>query len=205
MFARLLLLAPMLWLGGCATLTSETVAPPGGFTEALQAGDCRSAYAFVEAGSGVSADQMLQVAQTCLQVGDFLRTRRAAASFLENHPAHPDADYGAYLHALAGFGDWSRAVTVDPEVRLSEGRALFMEISAFMRNRALSSYVQNLAPRLVTLREGIAAAELALATQSSRRGDTALARARAEYVVQYFPRTQAAADAARLLMDLDSR
>jgi outer membrane protein assembly factor BamD len=203
--ARLLFLVPLLWLVGCATMPSEPSGPTDALAEALQTGDCRAAYALVETGPAVSPDQRLRVSQVCLQTGDFMRARRVAGDFLQTDSSHPDADYAAYLHALAGFGSWSRAASADPEVRIREGRAVFAEITAFLRDRPLSEYVQNLAPRLVTLREGIATAELALAAQSSRGGDTALARARAEYVVQYFPRTQAAADAARLLMDLDSR
>ena len=55
------------------------------------------------------------------------------------------------------------------------------------------------------LREGIAEAEFALAEREQRYGDPALARARAEYVVEHYPRTQAAADAARLLLNLGSQ
>ncbi|AHE99796.1 outer membrane protein assembly factor BamD [Thioalkalivibrio paradoxus] len=201
---RLLLLAPLLWLAGCATLPEEsrTAVPADGLEQALRAGDCRGAYGLWEAGAVDTPDRLLQVGQVCLQGGDFTRVRRTMAGFLDHHPEHPDADYAAYLHALAGFGAWSRPSVAEPEARIREGRGLFREITQFMQERPLSEYVENLAPRLVQLREGIAQAEFALARREHQRGDRPLARARADYVVQYYPRTQAAADAAQLLMTL---
>ncbi|AGA35456.1 competence lipoprotein [Thioalkalivibrio nitratireducens DSM 14787] len=194
----------MLWLVGCATLPGEPrpSVPADGLEQALRAGDCRGAYDLWEAGATDAPRRLLEVGQTCLQGGDFTRARRVSAGFLERHPEHPDADYAAYLHALAGFGAWSRPSVTEPEARIGEGRRLFREITVYLRERPLSEYVENLAPRLVRLREGIADAEFALARREHRRGDRPLARARAEYVVQYYPRTQAAADAAQLLMQL---
>lgn len=203
MFFRLLLLAPVLWLGACATVPDGRPAMPADdLTLALQAGDCRAAFDRMETGAGTPADRRLSVAQLCIQTGDFTRARRASAAFLASAPGHPDEDYAAYLHALAGFGEWSRATAADPETRIREGRAVSREIISHMRERPLSQYGEELAPRLVRLREGIAGAEFALAEDARLRGDRSLARARANYVLQYYPRTQAAADAARLLMDM---
>jgi outer membrane protein assembly factor BamD len=200
---RLLLLTPVLWLGACATVPDERqTMPEDDLTLALQAGDCRAAFERMETGAGTPADRRLSVAQLCIQTGDFTRARRAAAAFLNTAPGHPDEDYAAYLHALAGFGEWSRATAADPEAFIREGRAVSREIINFLRDRPLSQYGEELAPRLVRLREGIAGAELALAEQARQRGDRSLARARADYVLQYYPRTQAAADAARLLMEM---
>lgn len=203
MFHRLLLLVPVLWLGACATVPDGRPAMPADdLTLALQAGDCRAAFDRMDTGAGTAADRRLRVAQLCIQTGDFTRARRASAAFLANAPGHPDEDYGAYLHALAGFGEWARATGADPEVRIREGRAVAQEIVNHLRERPLSPYGDDLAPRLVRLREGIAGAEFALAERARQRGDRSLARARAEYVLQYYPRTQAAADAARLLMEM---
>ncbi len=201
-YSRLLLLAPLLVLAGCATLPGDSrgMAPIDGFTQAVQAGDCRAAYQTLGTAGTVGPDQRLTVGQLCLQNGDFVRARRASADFLQTTPEHPDADYAAYLHALAGFGEWSRAVRADPKVRVDQGRELFREIATYTRERPMSEYVEDLAPRLVRLREGIAGGEIALAERDRRDGQQARARARAEYVLEYYPRTQAAADAARLLI-----
>ncbi len=204
MFVRLLLLLPLAWLAGCATLPEEPGTAPGALDRALAAGDCRTAYTLLETTPGAGAQATLQTAQVCLQVGDFPRARRMAGDFLRDQPIHPDADYAAYVHALAGFGEWSRATRADPEARVREGRALFQEIAGHLRDRPLSEYASELAPRLVRLREGVAEAEFALAEREHRYGNPAVARARAEYVVEHYPRTQAAADAARLLLTLGS-
>jgi len=203
MLYRLLLLAPLLWLGGCATVSdnARSPVPTDAMSQALQASDCRTAYGLLEAGSA-SAEHRRRVGQTCLQSGDFVRARRATADFETHFPNHPDGDYVAYLHALAGFGEWSRASAAPAEVRVREGRALFQEMAAYLRERPLAEYTVELAPRLVRLREGIAAAEFALAEREDLRGNQTEARARAEYVLEYYPRTQAAADAARLLMTI---
>lgn len=201
--ARLLLLAPLLWLGGCATAPGERPAmPQDELTQALQDADCRAAFDRMDIGVGTQADRRLRVSQVCIQTGDFARARKAAAAFLHDEPRHPEADYAAYLHALAGFGEWSRATRVEPEVRIREGRAMAREIANYLRDRPLSEYADDLAPRLVHLREGIAMAELTLAERARQAGDRSQARARAEYVLQYYPRTQAAADAARMMMEM---
>jgi outer membrane protein assembly factor BamD len=209
MLFRLLLLAPVLWLSACATVPDERrTIPADDLTLAVQAGDCRTAFDRMDTATGTPtdadtlADRRLRVAQICLQTGDFARARRASTAFLDAAPSHPDADYAAYLRALAGFGEWSRATAADPEVRIREGRAVSGEIILYLRERPLSQFSEELAPRLVRLREGIAAAELALAQDARQRGDRSLARARADYVLEYYPRTQAAADAARLLMEM---
>ncbi len=201
---RLLLLLPLLWLGACATVPGDPRAPTPAdeLASALQAGDCRAAFSRMDLGVATGADRRLQVGQVCLQAGEFARARQAAATFLADNPNHPDTDYAAYLHALAGFGEWARAPRADPEVRIREGRALGREVATYLRERPLSEYAEDLAPRMVRLREGIAGAEMVLAEQAHHRGDRSLAQARSEYVLQYYPRTQAAADAAHLLMTI---
>ncbi len=202
---RLLFLAPLLWLGGCATLsdTARPPAPADAVTQAVQAGDCRTAYGLLEAAPAAAPEQRLRVGQVCLQSGDFSRARRVTANFDADFPEHPDGDYVVYLHVLAGFGQWSRSSAGPAEDRVREGRALFQEMVTYLRERPLAEYTDNLATRLVRLREDIAGAEVPLAEREERRGNQAEARARAEYVLEYYPRTQAAADAARLLMTID--
>lgn len=201
---RLLFLAPVLLLGACATVPGDPrpAMPVDELSQALQIGDCRAAFDRMAAGAGTAADRRLQVSQLCLQTGDFARARQASGAFLADSPGHPDSDYAAYLHALAGFGEWSRLAGTDPEARIREGRAIAREIASYLRDRPLSPYGEELAPRMVRLREGIASAELDLAERARARGERSLARARAEYVLEHYPRTQAAADAARLLMTM---
>ncbi len=202
--SRLILTLLLLALAGCATTPGDPRQPavPDTLAQALQSGDCRSASEQAATMTGIGAGLRLQLAQVCLQRGDFVRARNVAEDFLAAFPEHPDADYVAYLRVVAGFGQWSRAYRVEPDAVIREGRQLFLEMAAYLRERPLSEYIEELAPRMIRLREGIAGAELALAEQARRNGAPGQARARAEYVLQYYPRTQAAADAARLLMAL---
>ena len=203
---RFLFLLLPLWLTGCALLPATPPslpdAPPEALVQAVAGGDCSGAAALLaaESAAGVVAESRLAVARVCLQTGDFSRTRELAADFLAATPEHPGADYADYLHGLAGFGLWSRRPDRDPEQRIREGRALFLELAAHLRERPASPYGEELAPRLVRLREGIAAAEFRLLEAAMRVGDHAEVRARADYLIEHYPRTQAAADAARLLI-----
>jgi outer membrane protein assembly factor BamD len=204
MFKRLPLIFCLSFLGGCASLPGPgaSSAPSDALAEALRAGNCREAAGLLAGASGDGAGLRLQTAQVCLQNGDFVRARQLSAAFLSDFPGHPEADYAAYVHALAGFGQWSRAAAAAPELRIREGRALFGELSGYLRERPLSAYGDELAPRLVRLADGIAAAEQALAERERAFGNHDAARARARYVIEHYPRSPAAADAARLLMAL---
>lgn len=201
---RLIPIFLLLWLAGCATMPGEPRKPavPDALVQALQSGDCRRASELTANGNAIGAEHRLQLVQVCLQRGDFVQTRHAASDFLAAYPEHRDADYVAYLQAVAGFGQWSMAYRVEPDAVIREGRQLFLEMAGYLRERPLSEYIEELAPRMIRLREGIAGAELALAERARRNGAWDEARARADYVLQYYPRTQAAADAARLLMAL---
>lgn len=200
---RTIPLIALLALSGCASLPAPAPQPVDPMAQALQASDCRAAEALLGETGSSGQGREIEVAQVCLQVGDFRRARAAAGSLLDSRPSDPAADYAAYLYSMAGFGEWSRGTRADPDKRIQEGRAMFTEITAYLRERPLSPYTDELAPRLVRLREGIAGAEYVLAERELRYGDPVIGRARAQYVVEEFPRTQAAADAARLLLSLD--
>jgi len=194
-----------LFLAGCATAPHPVShAAPEPVVQALRSGDCRGASQQLLAMSSPNPDWLVQGAQVCLQVGNFRQSRELAYLFLARAEPFQETDYGAYLHAMAGFGEWSRSLGRDPQRQVTEGRALFQEILAYLDERPLSDYIENLAPRLVRLREGIAAGELALAQQHYGVGDIDIGKARAEYVVNYFPRTQAAADSALWLLQIDA-
>lgn len=154
------------------------------------------------AGNPLEPAELAALGQRCLQLGRFQTAELLLGELIRAHPEHADADYHAYLHVLARFGTWSSATLFDHEERVRLGREVFLRIVAYLRERPLAPYADNLAPRLVILREGIAEAEFALARQAHIRGEVDQARARAEYVLDAYPRTQAAVEAARWLMGL---
>jgi len=199
----LFLLLPLFWLGGCASppraieSTAVQVTDPGPGAEA----ECTDA-AVELLGRGTRAPDLAAMGQLCLQTGRFQSAETLLAELIRTHPQHADADYHAYLHVLARFGGWSAITRFDYEEAVRLGRDIFLQIVAYLRERPLSPYGDGLAPRLVALREGIAEAELGLARQALRDGYVDQARARAEYVLESYPRTQAAVDAARWLQGL---
>lgn len=190
----------LLLLSGCASIPQDPVSAPAPdpLTIALERGDCVAAQ---EALSVLDApvQEQATVGQLCLQRGNFPLAHRLLEEVLTQQPHHENRDYLAYLQVLATFGAWSTETRFNPEPRVERGRTLFQQIVSYLREYPLSPYGDNLVPRLVILRESIAEAELALARASFQAGDTGLARARAEYVVESYSRTQAAADAARWL------
>lgn len=177
---------------------SSVAADPGQRTAA----ECSEA-AVARLDRQADAVDVAAMGQLCLQTGRFQTAESLLAELVQAHPQHADADYHAYLHVLARFGGWSATSRFDYEEAVRLGREIFLEIVAYLRERPLSPYGDGLAPRLVSLREGIAEAELGLARQAMRDGKMDMARARAEYVLNAYPRTQAAVDAARWLQGLN--
>lgn len=207
LFAKLLLLVFTVGVGsGCATkppVMNERAALST-VAQALQVGDCAGATTQLESMPDAEPQQLLQAAQVCLQLGEFAPSRALARRYLDQAQFGQDTDYAAYLHALAGFGAWNRDGSRDPQWQVEEGRRLFQEIVWYLEQRPLSDYVDTLTPRLVRVREGIAAGELALAQQHHQLGDLEIGLARAQYVIDYYSRTQAAADAAQWLIQMNS-
>ncbi|WP_019626040.1 outer membrane protein assembly factor BamD [Thioalkalivibrio sp. ALJT] len=185
-------------LTGCATTPPQGAdSPPADVRHALDRGDCRVAYDALDTADAPSAvDVRLSVARVCLQRGEFTRTRNLADAILEDHPNHPDTDYAAYLGALAQLGTWNRATAMPPQQRSEQGRQVFLRLAAFLNDYPMSEYTESLAPRLARLRENLADIELQIADQAAAAGHQEEARARAEYVRDYYPGTSAARKAA---------
>lgn len=183
-------------VAGCATAPAprDSSSP---LARALQQQDCRTAFSLLEGGGG-AFDDASRAAQVCLARGDFNRAERLAeqAASLRDHP---DADYAAYLARLARFGRWRAAQGGDPATRIRLGRELHADLLGFMREFPLSRYGDDLAPRIVRLREEIAGLELARAEAARAAGAQAEFVERARYVRDYFPGSEASREAARLL------
>ena len=199
---RALVLLPMLaaLLAGCATApTQETTEASGDLRGALQGGDCRAAYSALDTRQTPAVDTRLAVAHLCLQRGEFARTRDLTEALLEEAASHPDADYAAYLRALAHLGTWNRAAAVPLRQRREQGRQVFRELAAFLQDYPMSRYTESLAPRLARLRENLADIELRIADRVAESGNKDEARARTEYVRDYYPGTRAARTATERL------
>lgn len=182
---------------GCATAPASRGHTHAALVVALQQQDCRGAYSALEAG-GAAFEDASRAAQLCLARGDFTRAGRLAeqAASLRDHP---DVDYAAYLARLARFGQWRAAQSADLATRIDLGREVHADLLGFLREYPLSRYGDDLAPRIVRLREDIAGLELARAEASRAAGATADFIERARYVRDYFPGSEASREAARLL------
>ncbi|MGM0553029.1 MAG: outer membrane protein assembly factor BamD [Pseudomonadota bacterium] len=191
------LITSALLVSACATTPDPSGAERDALRTALDRDDC------ARAGEALGADpdtsDRLEVAHLCLQQGEFAQTRSLAAQQLEGGADAAQADYAAYLHALARMGEWRRIRALPLDRRIDEGRQVFREMAGFLETHAGSRYAESLAPRLASVREDLARLELrqADAAADAGRDDEALERAR--YVRDYFPGTAAASDASERL------
>lgn len=185
-------------LTGCATTPPQGANDsPEDVRHALDRGDCRAAYdALDTADAPSSVDVRLSVARLCLQRGEFTRTRNLAGVILQEQPNHPDIDYVAYLAALAQLGTWNRASSAPPKQRSEQGREVFLQLAAFLKDYPLSEYAESVAPRLARMRENLADIELEIADRLAAAGNQEQAYARTQYVRDYYPGTSAAQTAA---------
>lgn len=187
-------------VGGCAGMgVSEQ-------QRGAQAADVRARLGLAGCDAGL-VDQILplrnpaleqETAFACLQQGELRAVERLLSGYNERHVDPPFPDYSDYLLALSDLVRFEAAVGDDRE-RLVLGRRAHERLAQFVRAYPNSAYRSEVAPRLEQLHEGMARAEyqlaqLALETQAREEGI-----ARLRYVVEQYPRSAAARDAARWL------
>lgn len=139
-----------------------------------------------------------EAAYTCLQQGQVDAVERLLADFSTRHPNATNQDYSAYLRALAEFIRFELAEG-DDQNRLALGRHAHDGLVAFVRQYPDSAYRQEVAPRLEDLHEGMASAEYGLAMTDIETGRRDVGAARLRYVVEQYPRSDAASAAGRWL------
>ncbi|MFO7704853.1 MAG: outer membrane protein assembly factor BamD [Halopseudomonas sp.] len=139
-----------------------------------------------------------EAAYTCLQQGQIPAVERLLADFQARHPNAANQDYSAYLRALAEFVRFELAEGDDQD-RLAVGRRAHDGLVAFVRQYPDSAYRQEVAPRLEALHEGMAGAEYGLAMADIESGRGELGTSRLRYVVDQYPRSDAATAASRWL------
>lgn len=139
-----------------------------------------------------------EAAYTCLQQGQIPAVERLLSDFETRHPSATNQDYSAYLRALAEFIRFELAEGDDQD-RLVVGRRAHDGLVAFVRQYPDSAYRQEVAPRLEALHEGMAGAEFGLAMADIESGRRELGASRLRYVVEQYPRSDAATAAGRWL------
>lgn len=139
-----------------------------------------------------------EAAYTCLQQGQLQAVDRLLTGFQERHPEANNQDYSAYLQALSEFVRFELA-EADDQARLTIGRRAHDGLVAFVRQYPDSAYRQEVAPRLESLHEGMADAEVGLAMADIEAGRRELGANRLRYVVEHYSRSDAASSASRWL------
>lgn len=139
-----------------------------------------------------------EAAYTCLEQGQVQAVERLLAEFQGRHPNAPNQDYSAYLLALAEFIRFE-LIEGDDQERLAVGRRAHDGLVAFVRQYPDSAYRQEVVPRFEALHEGLASAEYGLAMADMESGRREMGASRLRYVVEQYPRSDAASAASRWL------
>lgn len=139
-----------------------------------------------------------EAAYACLQQGQVLMVEQLLSDYQSRHGNPPNVDYSVYLLALVDYVRFELAEG-DPNSRLGAGRKAHEQLVAFVRSYPDSAYRQEVVPRLEALHEGMARAEYHIALADIEGGKRELGVSRLRYVLQHYPRSEAAIDARRWL------
>lgn len=190
------ILAVVLSLGGCALSGGTPPVDQAALTEArarLGMGGCDAPLLEQVRRSG--APQLYQeAAYNCLQQGRLELSEQLLQDYSGHFAEHENADYSAYLWALAGVLRF-QLVEGDDHQRLTDGREAHRRLVDFVRTYPASGYRQEVAPLLQDIHEGMARAEYQLAQLAAEQGEQVPALRRMRYVIDAYPRSGAAADA----------
>jgi len=188
---------------GCATTNpaDEPISTRAQLNVAAQQEDCNAAAEALATlnNSRVDAEVLsegyLVTAHACIISGQHGKGGAQAEQFLDKFPAHPSADYAAYLAIMGDFLQWrdrtSASSKKTPAETIDQGRALLSRLVQFRGEYPSSSYLERLIPVAKRLRERIAEAELTLAEEALADGDLETASLRARYIRIHYANTQA--------------
>ncbi|MFN3579305.1 MAG: outer membrane protein assembly factor BamD [Pseudomonas sp.] len=196
----ILLLAFMIGLVGCASTPKSAGVDEAALVDVrakLSMGRCDQELANeIRALNNPQLEQ--EAAYICLQQGQLLTVERLLGDYVTRHGNAPNVDYSVYLLALTEFIRFELAEG-DANDRLSIGRRAHEAFVSFVRRYPESAYRPEVAPRLEMLHEGMAKADYQLAIADIEAGRREVGASRLRYVVQQYPRSDAARDASRWL------
>lgn len=194
----MVLMVVLAGLSGCAGMASQ----PGNDSELA---DVRAKIALGRCDEGLvtglrnqnmpELDQ--EAAYVCLQRGELEAVEQLLADYSKRHRDPPHPDYSAYLLALTQQLRFE--LTEDDTARLREGRAAHARYAEFARTYPDSEYRTEVGPRLNTLLDEMASAELRLAQAAANAGDRSTAQARMQYIMRHYPLSGAAREAGNWL------
>lgn len=124
----------------------------------------------------------------------------AADRFIKLHPTHPAVDYAYYLKGLAAFqdgiGGFEKLAGKNPtHMDAGLARKSYDFFGQLVKKYPDSRYTPDATKRMVWLRNQLAGREIEVAAYYLRRGIYVAAANRARFVIEYYARTPAVADA----------
>lgn len=196
----LVLLAALAILGGCASMGQVDGQRTAAINDArakLEFSGCN--MALVEEIRRLKEPGLeLEAGYQCLQQGELAEVERLLSDYRQRHVSPPYPDYADYLLGLSALLRFELLGEEDPE-RLELGREVHRQLAGFVRAYPQSSYREGVGQSLKAVLDGMARTEYRLAQEALAQGDNDAAAARLRYVVQQYPRSAAAGDAASLL------
>ena len=207
-----LIILSALLLSGCATtgVNQDTVDSNRTLNEAAQRGDCAGATAALNAleeqgaATNTLAQGYLTTAHACLVAEQYAIGKEQAEHYGMRYPSQPNQDYARYLALMAGFLQWEASLErsdseYSPGEIINGAREILGAVNRFRDTYSSSDYLEALIPIANQLRSQIADAELSIAKRTRDDGNFTEASERARYIIDYYPRTEAAEDASAML------
>jgi outer membrane protein assembly factor BamD len=211
-FYRLLLMALILTLAGCATVDEQDTSK---WTAARFYQEAQNAIKYKNYETAIShleslegqfpygpyAEQAgLDLAYVYLLSGETESSIAAADRFIKTHPQHKNVDYAYYLRGLALFEENRSFIyetfKQDPTHRNAEGtRRAFQYFAELVRKFPDSKYSKDAQQRMIQLRHRLAAYEVYVAQFYLERDAYVAASNRAKYVVENYNDTPSVGDA----------
>jgi outer membrane protein assembly factor BamD len=140
------------------------------------------------------------------KAGDAEEALSTVNRFIRQYPTHPHIDYAYYLRGLINFnreyGVLERYVQTDATRRdLANARQSFQDFGELIQRFPNSRYAADARQRMIHLRNGLAQAELNVASYYLRRKAYIAAQSRAKFLIENYPQTPQTADALAIMAE----
>jgi outer membrane protein assembly factor BamD len=148
----------------------------------------------------------LELAFAFYKGGDAEEALSTTNRFIRTYPTHPHIDYAYYLRGLINFnreyGVLERYIQQDATRRdLANARQSFQDFSELIQRFPNSRYAVDSRQRMIHLRNGLAQAELNIASYYLRRRAYIAAQTRAKFLLETYPQTPQTGDALAIMSE----
>lgn len=140
------------------------------------------------------------------KAGDAEEALSTTNRFIRQYPTHPHIDYAYYLRGLINFnreyGVLERYVQTDATRRdLANARQSFQDFGELIQRFPNSRFAVDSRQRMIHLRNGLAQAELNVASYYLRRKAYIAAQTRAKFLIETYPQTPQTGDALAIMAE----